>query len=126
MSQMTGRDTAEALERATKEAREKGYGGMLRSGDDMILEKIEKPSVEASHYQLPEGAELVRVSNMGKGASQHAGPGSYPGVSESSGEPGGDEEDFVSETANELKDEAKQEGKDSAKRNLKKAIRGLW
>ncbi len=126
MAQMTGRDTAEALERATQEAREKGYGGMLRSGDDMILEKLEKLSMKASYYQLPEGAELVHMSDMGKGGSHHAGTGSYSGVSGSSGVQEGDEEDFVSETANELKDEAKQEGKDSAKRNLKKAIRGLW
>lgn len=128
MAQMTGRDTAEALERATQEAREKGYGGMLRSGDDMILEKLEKPSIKASYYQLPEGVELVHMSDMGKGASYHAGTEtSQGGASGSSGGSlQGEAQDLASETANELKDEAKQEGKDSAKRNLKKAFKSLW
>jgi hypothetical protein len=126
MSQMTGGNTAEALERATREAREKGYGGMLRSGDDMILEKLEKPSMKASYYRLPEGVELVHMSNMGKGASHQGGTESSPGASGSSGVQAEDEEDFVAETSRELEAEAKQEGKDSAKRNLKKAIRGLW
>jgi hypothetical protein len=123
MAQMTGKDMAEALESATKEAREKGYGGILRSGDEMVLEKIEKPSLKASYYQLPAEAELVHMSGMGKGGSYHAATESSPGAS---GTQQGDEEDFVSETANELKDEAKQEGKDSVKKNLKKALHGLW
>jgi hypothetical protein len=103
MGQMTGRDVAEALEQATRESWEKGYGGMLRSGDDMVLEKIEKPSLKASHYRLPEGVEMVHMSNMETG-----------------------EEDFVSETSRELEEEAKREAKDSAKRGMKRALRSLW
>jgi hypothetical protein len=127
MARMTGRDTAEALERATKEAREKGYGGMLRSGDDMILERIEEPIMKASYYRLPEGVELVHMSDMGKATSYHSGTEANPGASgQSGGSLQGETQDFATETVNELKEEAKQEGKDSAKRNLKKAIRGLW
>lgn len=127
MAQMMGRDTAEELEQATKAAQEQGYGGMLRSGDDMILQSLEKPSLKASHYKLPQGVEIVHMPNMGGGVPQEADVGTSHGASGPSGtREEGNEEDVVSETAREMGDTAKEEAKDSAKRGMKKALEGLW
>jgi hypothetical protein len=109
MSQIMGRDAAEELRQATQAAREKGYGGMLRSGDDMILQSLEKPSLDASHYQLPKGAEMVSMPNTGGAAAAEAG-----------------QEDYLSESAREISETAQDEAKESAKDSVKKAIRGLW
>lgn len=53
MAQMFDKETSKALEQVSKMANEKGYGGMLRSGDDMILESLQKVSRKASYYELP-------------------------------------------------------------------------
>lgn len=137
MAQMIGKQTAEELERATRLVREKGYGGILRSGDDMILQSLERVSRKASYYELPSNVEMVHMGSMGMGSMgmgsmgagspSPAGSGANQGASAQEGSsPQGEAQDLASETGYELKEEAKQEAKDSAKRNLKKAIRGLW
>ena len=108
MSQIMGRDAAEELRQATQAAREHGYGGMLRSGDDMILESLEKPSLKASHYQLPKGVEMVQMPNTGGKPTE------------------ADQEDYLSESAREISKTAGDEAKESAKDSVRKAIRGLW
>jgi hypothetical protein len=71
MAQMLGQDSARNLDQSLKSAKMKGYGGMLRYGKDLILQRVEKPSLKISHYQLPPGTKMMDMPSMGKS-------GSYP------------------------------------------------
>jgi hypothetical protein len=129
LAQMLGRDTAEALKQATKASMEQGLGGMLRTGNEMVLQSLEKPSLSASHYELPPGVEMV---NMGETGAEAVGPaGGAAGRKKAYGEDlatdAADEvRDTAEEGAREIKDEAKEEAKDSMKEGMRKAIEGLW
>jgi hypothetical protein len=108
MAQIMGRDAAEELRQATQAAQEHGYGGMVRSGDDMILESLEKTSLKASHYQLPKGVQMVHMPNKAGAA------------------PEADQEDYIAESTREISETARDEATESAKDSVRKAIRGLW
>ncbi|MGB8426065.1 MAG: hypothetical protein WCD88_09800 [Desulfobacterales bacterium] len=41
-------------------------GGMLRYGNDMRLEKVEKPSLDMAIYQLPANVTMMAMPDMGK------------------------------------------------------------
>jgi hypothetical protein len=110
MSQIMGRDAAEELRQATEAAQKHGYGGMLRSGEDMVLKSLEKTSLKDSHYQLPKGVEMVNMQD--------------PGGAVTKGQ--GSQEDHLSESAGEISETAQDEAKESAKDSVRKAIRGLW
>ena len=71
MAQMLGQDSARKLDQSLKSAKMKGYGGMLRYGKDMILQSVEKPSLDIAHYQLPPGVKMMDMPSAG-------GSGSYP------------------------------------------------
>ncbi len=131
MAKMFDEDTEEAMEQVSRMADEKGYGGILRAGDDMILESLDKITRKASYYQLPKDVELVHAEDMGNfggGAPFAGGAGSYQGGA--AGQAGNYMKDeakgFASETAGELKDEGKQELKETTKDEAKKFIKSLW
>lgn len=139
MAQMLGKDTAEALKQATKAAQEQGLGGMLRSGDDMILQSLEKPSLSASHYELPRGVEFVSMPDMGAGAAQRsgteaAGKGYGKDIASEAGSEVADTAkgtakefgDTAKEEARDISDEAKEEAKESVRGGMRRAIEGLW
>jgi hypothetical protein len=65
MAQMLGQDSARKLDQSLKSAKMKGYGGMLRYGKDMILKRVEKPSLDIGHYQLPPGVKMMDMPSMG-------------------------------------------------------------
>ena len=127
MAQIMGRDAAEELRQATQAAREHGYGGILRSGDDMILQSLKRTSLKSSHYELPKGVQMVGMPTMGGAAAPPQGSGQGPyGAAQSSSAREADEEDLVSESAREISKTARDEATESAKDSLRKAIRGLW
>jgi hypothetical protein len=64
MSQAMGDEMADSLDNATREAKEKGYGGMLRYGDEMKLDSLKKMSLDITYYQLPENAQHVQMGQM--------------------------------------------------------------
>lgn len=128
LAQMLGKDTAEALEQATKASMEQGLGGMLRTGNEMVLQSLEKPSLSASHYELPPGVEMVGIGETGAGAARQAGSeAGETGLGEDlASEAAGEIRDTAEEGAREIKDEAKEEAKDTMKKGMRKAIEGLW
>jgi hypothetical protein len=127
MAQIMGKDAAAELKQATEAAREQGVGGMIRAGDDMVLQSLEKKSLKASHYKLPKGVEMAQMPNMGGGAAPQAGgQGTYGGSQQPSAAGEAGQDDFVSDTTDEFADAAKDEAKESAKDSMRKAIRGLW
>ena len=65
MAQMLGQDSARKLDQSLKSAKMKGYGGMLRYGKDMVLQKVEKPSLDIEYYQLPPGVKMMDMPSMG-------------------------------------------------------------
>jgi hypothetical protein len=64
MSESMGQEMSKSLEEATKEAKEAGYGGMLRYGDEMKLYSLRKMNLETSYYQFPQGAKMVEMGAM--------------------------------------------------------------
>ncbi|MBC2706094.1 hypothetical protein [Desulfobacula sp.] len=64
MGENMGEEMAKSLEKATKEAKEAGYGGMLRYGDEMKLYSLKKMSLDVSYYQVPPGAQYVEMGQM--------------------------------------------------------------
>jgi hypothetical protein len=66
MAQMLGQDSAQKLDQSLKSAQTKGYGGMLRYGKDMILQRVEKPSLDIAYYQLPAGVKMMDMPSMGR------------------------------------------------------------
>ncbi|MBU1000971.1 MAG: hypothetical protein KKE73_00435 [Proteobacteria bacterium] len=52
-----------ALEKSLQEAEESGYGGMLRSGDDLRLHDLKKKDLAASYYALPAGSQEHEVQS---------------------------------------------------------------
>ncbi|MCK5162293.1 MAG: hypothetical protein KAQ72_01180 [Desulfobacula sp.] len=61
MGESMGEEMAKSLEKATKEAKEAGYGGMLRYGDEMKLHSLKKMSLNVSYYRVPPGAQYVEM-----------------------------------------------------------------
>ncbi len=70
MGEILGDEMAQSVEKATKEANEAGYGGMLRYGDEMILHSLRKMNLNLSYYRVPPEAQYV---NMGQMPSQTQG-----------------------------------------------------
>jgi uncharacterized protein (DUF2147 family) len=64
MGTLMGEKTDGSLEKALKEAKTAGYGGMLRYGDEMKLESLKKQSLDNSTYEIPPGAEIVKLGAM--------------------------------------------------------------
>jgi hypothetical protein len=63
MATILGQDTAHAIANAAGEAESSGVGGVLRIGE-MKLNKVEKPALEASYFDLPPNARLVNVGTL--------------------------------------------------------------
>ena len=64
MGENMGDEIAKSLEKATEEAKEAGYGGMLRYGDEMRLHSLKKMSLNVSYYQVPPDAQYVKMGQM--------------------------------------------------------------
>ncbi len=64
MSENMGDEMSKSLDKATREAKEAGYGGMLRYGDEMTLDSLKKMSLNDAYYQLPENAQQVQMGQM--------------------------------------------------------------
>jgi len=64
MGKMMGGSLSDSLNDAAMEAKDSGYGGMLRYGQKLWLEKIEKHSLSEAYYQLPTGAKRIEMGNM--------------------------------------------------------------
>ena len=83
MAQMLGQDSARNLDQSLKSAKMKGYGGMLRYGKDLILQRVDKPSLKISHYQLPPGVKMMDMPSMGKAGDYPSQPTAQPNTSDS-------------------------------------------
>jgi hypothetical protein len=93
-----------------------GYGGVLRI-DNMKLISIEKPSLSAAYYELPEGAQPMEMGSP------------YP--SEMQAEPAaasGAEEDatFAQDLGKEAGEAAQDEVKENTIEEVRKGIGGLF
>jgi hypothetical protein len=63
MVNVLGASTSEEIEKAAREAKSSGYGGVLRIGE-MKLKSVEKPSLRASYYELPKDAKMVDIGPL--------------------------------------------------------------
>lgn len=64
MAQSLGPDLSRQLEMASREAQKQGYGGLLRSDRDFVLQAVKETALPASHYALPKGAAPMAVPAM--------------------------------------------------------------
>ena len=109
MGTIIGQDSSVAVDRATKEARLSGYGGVLRI-DDIKLVGVEKPSLSAAYFELPKGAERMDMAN------------SYPaGMKEAPATAKEAEKDAT--FAKDLGEEAGEAAKDEVKENTIEEVR---
>ena len=83
MAQTLGQDSAQKLDQSLKSAQMKGYGGMLRYGKDMILQRVEKPSLDITYYQLPPGVRMMDMPSMGKTGGYPTQPTAQPKTDDS-------------------------------------------
>lgn len=65
MSRSMGQESAQALKAVCDDAVAKGYGGVLRYGDEMRLIALKKASLDASSYELPSGSRAVNMGQSG-------------------------------------------------------------
>lgn len=61
MTRAMGHAGDASLEKSLQEARDYGYGGMLRYGDEMKLKSLKSSDLKAAYYALPAGAQQVQV-----------------------------------------------------------------
>lgn len=64
MAQSLGADMSAQLELASREAQKHGYGGLLRSNQDFVLQSLKETALPASHYALPKGAAPMQMPAM--------------------------------------------------------------
>ena len=64
MSKVMGEEMSKSMEEASRQAKEAGYGGMLRYGDEMKLSNLRKMNLSMSYYQLPPGVKMVQMGAM--------------------------------------------------------------
>jgi hypothetical protein len=129
MSQMLGNDSADKLDQSLKAALNEERGGMLRFGNDITLQSVEKPSLNLSHYQLPPGVQMVDMASMG---AMSGGPSSQPARNETAG--GGqesqarqkNEQDFATDTAGKAADAAKDQTQQSIVEGVREGVKGMF
>lgn len=114
MGQMMGADAARSLEQSAKLAKANRYGGMLRVGDEMTLQSLDKMSVADFHYALPSDAEMVEV-------------GLPPRSPETTAQPAGEGNaaKVLSQDARDVGESAHQEAKQATIDEVKEGVQGL-
>lgn len=61
MGQSLGRETATGIEAALREAKQHGYGALLRSGNHMTLQSLRNATLPAATWQLPPGVTPTAI-----------------------------------------------------------------
>lgn len=118
MSKMMGQGMAQAMEQSTKEAEKAGYGGLLRYGDDIKLQSLEKKSLSPSWYKLPEGVKMVNM----RGPSSPPPQAKSSSTGQSSKKKGG----FFGELTEDSENAAKDETKDSTVQEVREGVRNMF
>jgi len=71
MTKAMGRSGDASLQKSLQEAREYGYGGVLRYGDEMQLKSLKLKDLPSSYFALPEGAqEMGQDMNQAEAAPE--------------------------------------------------------
>jgi hypothetical protein len=112
MGTIIGQQTSREIEEASQKAATAGYGGVLRIGK-MTLTKVEKPSLKASYYELPAGAEKMDMM-----ASPNMDTGNDSQAQESS--------NFVKDLGKDAGSAAQDEVKQNTVDEVKKGVGGLF
>lgn len=100
MSSMMGQSMSKAIEEASAEAKNAGYGGMLRYGDQMRLQSLEKQSFDALYYDFPSNAQQVQ---MGGAPSMGQPDDSYPEEEDYEDTDSGSDEEESSPSVEDIK-----------------------
>ena len=111
MATIVGKNTSEAVDKATWEAEKSGYGGVLRIGE-MQLKEIRKPSLAAAYFELPEGARMMDMGSFQAGDGQGAGAAT--------------DSNFAKEVGQEAGETAKQEVKQNTVDAVKKGVGSVF
>ncbi|MFH2060269.1 MAG: hypothetical protein ABIJ59_15390 [Pseudomonadota bacterium] len=139
MGQIMGQEMSKSLEEATKEAREAGYGGMLRYGDEMKLHSLRKMNLNLSYYQIPQGSKMVEMGAMPTTSSSQPTPSNPPQVQTQPQAPdqpivvpqsqqpaeSGLEKD-AKDVGEVARDEAKQSTEEEVRQGVRKLFKGLF
>lgn len=64
LAQSLGADTAAEIELATREAQKHGYGGLLRSDRNLVLQSVADKTMPAGYYELPPGVAPMQLPKM--------------------------------------------------------------
>jgi hypothetical protein len=112
MGSIIGKDTSLAVDQATEKAEMSGYGGLLRI-DEMKLTGVEKPTLSAAYYELPQNAKMT---DMPSPTTAGAGQGSETA----------DDSNFVKELGADTGEAAKEEVKNNTIDKVKKGIGGVF
>ncbi len=108
MSSIMSLDMAEVID----ESESHGYGGVLRYGDDMILQSVSKTSLSASYFALPAGTQQVDIQ---------APPQQNP-----SQQQGSTLENDADDVGDAVRDEAKQSTIDEARQGVRDVFNSIF
>ena len=125
MGQIMGGDLAKSVKNAADEAAKAGYGGMLRYGRDMALEKLTRQSLDNAYYQIPKGAKMLRLNQMqmpGAGI-QNGGTSTSAGQAPSSADQAGN---VLEKDAADVGETAHQAAKDATMDEVREGVQTLF
>ena len=116
MGNILGQDDSVAVDRATRQAKVSGYGGVLRI-DNMKLISVEKPSLSTATFELPKGAHPVEMGSVYP-STMGGGPAAVAGAEENA--------TFAEDLGKEAGDAAQDEVKENTIEEVRKGIGGLF
>ena len=64
LAEVMARSMGDSFDDSLDEAKKMGYGGMLRTGDDMRLHKLSVKNLDAAYYRLPANSQQVETRQM--------------------------------------------------------------
>lgn len=108
MGQMMGKEMAQFLEQSAEESKSSGYGGILRYGNDMKLESLQKKSLSASYYELPSTAQQVQIQQPPQQSNEYG------------------MDDELKQDAKDIGSSAKSEAKDSVVDEVREGVRSVF
>lgn len=121
MSQTLGQNRAEELDNTMRMAEAEKMGGMLRFGDDMVLQSLTKQDMGSDFYKLPAGAEPQEMPDMNNIMKQ-----AEAARAQNEAAMQQKQDNVAKEMGDEASDAARDETKKQIRDGVQNAIRGLF
>jgi hypothetical protein len=121
MSQTLGQNRAEELDSTMRMAEAEKMGGMLRFGDDMVLQSLTKQDMGSDFYKLPAGAQPQEMPDMDNIMKQ-----AEAARAQNEAAMQKKQDNVAKEMGDEASDAARDETKKQIRDGVQSAIRGLF